>query len=198
MSLQKYGMSYSMKRFCSSSLIKIISVNLSVILLSISLGISFNKPFVRGPQQTNFLYMRNPGELTFKPVEGAAPKNYPLFEGIDLQAVKKATQAGKTVLLDGRPQSEYENGHIPEAFHLAVTDFEKSFPQFSARFSKNTPFIIYCRGGDCNLSRRLAEQLYDKGYLQLKIYRGGYNDWFLNGNPVEKWKGENSFSVNAR
>jgi phage shock protein E len=191
-------MLYSMKRFSSSSLIKIISVNLSVILLSISLGILLNKTFVRGPQQTNFLYVRNQGDPTFKPVQGAEPKNYPLFEGIDLEAVRKVTQSGKIVLLDGRTQSEYQNGHIPGAFHLEVTDFEKRFPQFSSRFSKNTPFIIYCRGGDCNLSRRLAEQLYDKGYLQLKIYRGGYNDWFLNGNPVEKGKGENSFSVKAQ
>jgi len=186
-----------MKKFSNSKLINIIGIDLSVILLSISLGISLNKTFVRGPQQTNFLYMRNPGDLTFKPVPGAKPKDFPLFEGIDLQAVKKATQSGKIVLLDGRTQPEYENGHIPGAFHLAVTDFDKSFPQFSSRFPKSTPFIIYCRGGDCNLSRRLAEQLYDKGYLQVKIYRGGYNDWFLNGNPVEKGKGENSVSVKA-
>ena len=187
-----------MKKFSTSSLIKIIGVNLSIILLSILLGVALNKSFVRGPQQTNYLYMRDKGDLIFKPVRGDEPKNYPIFEGIELEAVKKATQTGGIVLLDGRTQSEYENGHIPGAFHLAVADFEKSFTQFSSRFSKNTPFIIYCRGGDCNLSRRLAEQLYDRGYLQLKIYRGGYNDWFLNGNPVEKGKGENSLSAKAQ
>jgi phage shock protein E len=184
-----------MTRFSSASVIKIISVNLSIIVLSLSLGISLNQTFVRGTQHRNFRYMRDQGDFIFKPVK---PKSYPIFEGIELESVKKVTLAGKVVLLDGRTQSEYENGHIPGAFHLAVTDFEKSFNQFSSRFSKNTPFIIYCRGGDCNLSRRLAEQLYDKGYLQLKIYRGGYNDWFLNGNPVEKGKGDNSFPTKAR
>jgi rhodanese-related sulfurtransferase len=187
-----------MKRLSTFSLIAIISVNLSIILLSILLGVSLNKSFVRGPQPTNYLYMRNKGNLILEPVQRDEPKNYPLFEGIELEAVKEATQVGGIVLLDGRTQSEYENGHIPGAFHLAVADFERSFTQFSSRFSKSTLFIIYCRGGDCNLSRRLAEQLYDKGYKQLKIYRGGYNDWFLNGNPVEKGKGENSFSVKAQ
>jgi rhodanese-related sulfurtransferase len=178
-----------------SGLIKIIGVNSSTILLSILLGVSLNKSFVRGPEQINYRYLNNHGNSVFVPVEGGEPKSYPAFKAVELEEVKRASQRGGMVLLDGRSQFDYENGHIPGAYHLPVADFDKAFHQFSSQFSQETRFIIYCRGGDCSLSRRLAELLYDKGYRQLKIYSAGYNDWFLNHNPVEKGKGQSFSSV---
>jgi rhodanese-related sulfurtransferase len=185
----------AMKKATFVGVIKVVCVDVAVILLSGLIGVSLNGSFVKGKQQTTFALERSNGKPVFKPIPASNPKNYPVFSGIELTEVKNAMQSGEMILLDGRSQSDYESGHLPGAYHLGVADFEKALRLFSSRFPKDTRFVIYCRGGDCSLSRRLAELLYDKGYVQLRIYWGGYNDWFLGGNPVEKGGGKNFLST---
>ena len=184
-----------MKRIAHIGAIKVVCVDLTIILLSSLIGVSLNKSFVRGRQQTTFAFERSNGKPVFRPITASDHKSYPVFGGIELAELKKVMQSREMVLLDGRSQPDYESGHLPGAYHLAVADFEKALPLFSSPFAKDTRFVIYCRGGDCSLSRRLAELLYDKGYVQVRIYWGGYNDWFLGGNPVEKGKGRSFLSV---
>ena len=121
-------------------------------------------------------------------MSAAEAKETHSFQTIDSSELKRLRESGEVVLVDGRSQMEYENGHIPGAHYLGVADFEKVFPSFTARFSLKAKLVIYCGGGDCSLSRKVAELLHSKGYHELKIYSAGYNDWFLSGNPVEKGK----------
>ena len=182
-----------MKKISLGAAIKVVCVDLVIILLSGLIGVCLNRSFVKGKQQTTFVFERSSG--VFRSIAASDAESFPIFAGIELAEVKKVVQSKEMVLLDGRSQSDYESGHVPGAYHLAVADFEKALPVFSSRFPKDTRFVIYCRGSDCNLSRRLAESLYDKGYVQLRIYWGGYNDWFLGGNPVEKGRGRNFLNV---
>ncbi len=164
------------------------TIDFSIILVSSIVGISLNRSFVRGPQEETYEYSRSNG--TVRKIPNSQVKRYPAFEPIEIGDVRKAAGTKGTVLLDGRTRQDYENGHLPGAYHLAVSDFEKAFARFSQRFPIDSHIIIYCRGGDCSLSRRLAELFYEKGYSQLRVYSAGYNEWFASGNPVEKGKGE--------
>lgn len=170
--------------------IRVIAVNLSVVGLSAWISVSLNRSFVKGRQETFFEYGRVNGNPVLRQLSAAEAKQAHSFQTIDLSELKKLRESGEAVLVDGRSQKDYEMGHIPGARYLGVADFERVFPSFAERFSLKTKLVIYCGGGDCSLSRKVAELLYSSGYNDLRIYSAGYSDWFLNGNPVEKGKGQ--------
>src|SRR5438309_2003171 len=123
----------AMKKISLAAAIKVVCIDLVIILLSGLIGVSLNKSFVKGKQQTSFVFERSNGRAVFRPIT-SDPESYPVFAGIALAEAKEVMQSGEMVLLDGRSQSDYESGHLPGAYHLAVADFEKALPRFSSRF----------------------------------------------------------------
>jgi rhodanese-related sulfurtransferase len=162
-------------------------VNAGIVLLSAGIGVSLNRAFVAGPQQSTFTYSKESG--TFQPVKASEGQTTEVVEEARLQHVREIIASRSMVPVDGRSEAEYENGHLPGAYSLSVVNFDKRFPQFSAEHPKDGAYLIYCGSGQCGLSKQLAALLQKKGYHQLKLYSAGYNDWFLAGNPVEKGKG---------
>ncbi|MGH9427962.1 MAG: rhodanese-like domain-containing protein [Terriglobia bacterium] len=168
---------------------RILLVNAGIILFSAWIGVSLNRAFVAGPQQSIFSYSNEGGKLEFKPVKGSEAQPTAAPAEVRLRDVQEIIASKSMVLLDGRSQADYENGHLPGAYSLGVADFDKRFPDFSARYPKEGAYLSYCGSGQCGLSRQLAALLQKNGYDQIKLYSAGYNDWFLSGNPVEKGKG---------
>jgi rhodanese-related sulfurtransferase len=168
---------------------RILLVNAGIVLLSAWIGMSLNRAFVAGPQQSIFSYSNDRGKLEFKPVKASEGQPAEAPSEIRLPDVRETIASKSMVPLDGRSEADYENGHLPGAYSLSVANFDKRFPEFSARYPKEGAYLIYCGSGQCGLSRQLASLLQKKGYHQLKLYSAGYNDWFLSGNPVEKGEG---------
>jgi len=135
--------------------------------------------------------------MTFKEVDGrpvlistenSPPKTSPVHKRVELAELKTLVSGRKAVLVDGRAVKDFEAGHIPGALNLPASELDVFFPKFSARVSRDQLLIVYCGGHDCSLAQILAKALAEKGFSHLKVYYGGYSDWFLNGNPVEKGK----------
>ena len=166
---------------------RVLLVNAGIILLSAWIGVSLNRAFVAGPQQTTYSYSNESGK--FQPVKASDVQSTEALEEVQLRAVREIISSKSMVPVDGRSEADYENGHLPGAFSLSAAKFEKRFPLFSAQYPKEGAYLIYCGSGQCGLSRQLAAFLQEKGYHQLKLYTAGYNDWFLAGNPIEKGKG---------
>ena len=166
---------------------RVLLVNAGIILLSAWIGVSLNRAFVAGPQQTTYSYSNETGK--FQPVKASQVQSTEVLEEVQLQGVREIISSKSMVPVDGRSEADYENGHLPGAFSLSAANFDKRFPQFSAQHPKEGAYLIYCGSGQCGLSRQLASLLQKKGYHQLKLYSAGYNDWFLAGNPIEKGKG---------
>ena len=166
---------------------RVLLVNAGIVLLSALIGVSLNRAFVAGPQQSTFTYSKDSGK--FQRVEASEGQTTEALEVVRLQDVKQIIASKSMVLVDGRSEADYENGHLPGAYSLSVANFDKRVSQFSAEHPKEDAYVIYCGSGQCGLSRQLASLLQKKGYHHLKLYSAGYNDWFLSGNPVEKGKG---------
>ena len=166
---------------------RVLLVNAGIILLSAWIGVSLNRAFVAGPQQTTYSYSNETGK--FQPVKASEGQSTEVLEEVQLKGVREIISSRSMVPVDGRSEAEYENGHLPGAFSLSAANFDKRFQEFSARYPKEGAFLIYCGSGQCGLSRQLVSLLQKKGYHRLKVYSAGYNDWFLSGNPDEKGKG---------
>lgn len=168
--------------------VRILLVNTGIVALSACIGASLNRAFVTGPQQSMFSYSNENGKLEFKPVKASEFQLTEAPPEVQLTEVQEIIASKSVIPLDGRVEADYEQGHLPGAYSLSVTNFDRRFPEFSARHPKDGVYLIYCGSGQCGLSRQLASLLQKKGYYRLKIYSAGYNDWFLSGNPIEKGK----------
>ena len=91
--------------------------------------------------------------------------------------------------IDARDQGTYEAGHIPGALHI---DAERlgSDPLVGAdvlaSVAQSQVLIVYCSGGQCDLSRKLATNLIVRGYPKVLVFEGGWNEWVEEGQPEEE------------
>jgi len=87
---------------------------------------------------------------------------YNLFSGGRL---KKALKNG-ALIIDVRTATEFDNGHIPDAFHIPVDRIKANALRLK---ETNLPVIVCCNSGD--RSSTAVQILKEKGVK--KVYNGG-------------------------
>jgi rhodanese-related sulfurtransferase len=105
---------------------------------------------------------------------------------IKLTTVKKFFDAGAAVLVDAREAPEYAEGHVPGALSLPFDDVVANPALLGAVKGADRPIIIYCGGGDCELSRNLAANMLAEGIRKVLVFTGGFQEWRDAGYPVER------------
>jgi rhodanese-related sulfurtransferase len=103
----------------------------------------------------------------------------------DLAAARAEGRA--PVVVDVRSQESWDQGHIPGACHLPLTDL-------AARIGEVCPdlaaeIVVYCWGPGCNGSTRGALILTGLGYTQVRELIGGFEYWAREGLAVESISG---------
>ena len=86
--------------------------------------------------------------------------------------------------VDARETADYDKGHIPGALNVTVDGFKSGKEKLPV--PKGSLVVVYCSGGDCELSHDLATLLAKAGFKKLRIYTGGWSEWDALGQPVEK------------
>jgi rhodanese-related sulfurtransferase len=87
---------------------------------------------------------------------------------------------GKVVLLDVRPESEYEAGHIAGARSAPLASLDALVPELSRR----REIVAYCRGPYCVYADDAVRLLRGRG-LKARRLDVGYPEWRRAGLPVE-------------
>ncbi|MFH8410654.1 rhodanese-like domain-containing protein [Streptomyces sp. NPDC018019] len=89
------------------------------------------------------------------------------------------------VLVDVRSTESWEQGHIPEARHLATADI----PHRAAELlDPAVPVVVHCWGPGCDGATRAAAALAERGY-QVKEMLGGIEYWIREGHAVQTAQG---------
>jgi rhodanese-related sulfurtransferase len=185
----------NMTKKAISGLLRVSAVILMIVLASAWIGFSINRSFIKGPRTTTMTFKEVDGHPVLISTEDSKPaSSLPRHERIELAELKPLVLERKAMLVDGRAVKDYEAGHIPGALNLPASQLEVFFPDFSSRVSRDQLVVAYCGGHDCSLAQTLAKGLAEKGYRHIKVYYGGYSDWFLNGNPVQMGKDDNAAS----
>jgi rhodanese-related sulfurtransferase len=104
----------------------------------------------------------------------------------DAELVKQMIGDASVVLLDARPPELYSLGFIPGAVNLPVAVFAEALPPLAQRLRSARLLIVYCGGPKCPDAADLAARLYEKGFKDLLIYRGGVGDWQRRGNAFAR------------
>ena len=99
---------------------------------------------------------------------------------VDGASLMQRAKRGEVVVIDVRPQEEYEAGHLPFARSMPVAELEKRLSELPRR----SEIVAYCRGPFCMLSDEALKLLRAKGYKAHKIL-DGVCEWQAAGLPLE-------------
>ena len=94
----------------------------------------------------------------------------------------------QVVFIDARNDDEFQGGHIPGAHQFDHFHYEKFLPTIVPLCQAAQQVVVYCGGGDCELSEFAATMLAnDLGVPKekLAVYGGGMTEWKAKGLPVE-------------
>lgn len=110
-------------------------------------------------------------------------------EIIPIQEFLRVYRTPAVVLLDARDPALYEAGHIPGAVSLPLTLDEEQF-QDCLPFLTGRTIVTYCSGARCTDSTTLADRFRERGFANVRIFHGGWEEWNGHGLPVEKGPGK--------
>ncbi|SMO48485.1 rhodanese-like domain-containing protein [Melghirimyces algeriensis] len=83
------------------------------------------------------------------------------------------TEWNQYVLVDVRTEEEYQEGHIPNAHHIALDQIEQRMGELEPY--KDQKILLICRSG--RRSVMAAHLLSDAGFQQLYNLKGGMLEW---------------------
>ena len=100
--------------------------------------------------------------------------------GVGREALLELARRGEVVVIDVRPQAEYETAHLPFARSMPLGELEKRL----ADLPSDCTIVAYCRGPFCLMSDEGVKVLRGKGFAAMKI-TDGVSEWAANGLPIE-------------
>ncbi len=88
-------------------------------------------------------------------------------------------QDRKAVLLDTRPSTEFQHGHLPEAISMPIDEL----PERLHELPQDRPIIAYCRGDYCLFADEAVALLREKGFEAHRL-EGGWPEWWSEDRAV--------------
>lgn len=101
----------------------------------------------------------------------------------DAEDLKRKMDEEDLVLVDVRPESEFQAGHIADALSIPHDRIEEELD----RIPSDKGVVAYCRGPFCVMSDRAVQVLRKNGF-KATSFQDGFSGWIEKGLPVEKEK----------
>lgn len=101
------------------------------------------------------------------------------LEAISRQELADRLALGEVIVLDVRPDAEYQAGHIPGARSVPPAELRRNL----AALPKGTEVVAYCRGPYCVYADDAVRELDRRGYRARRL-EDGYPEWKRAGHPV--------------
>lgn len=112
---------------------------------------------------------------------------------ISTAELRRVLEQKTATVFDARPYLEYAASHIPGALNVAakpgvamsayVSDVHEIERVMGGR--KDAPLVLYCNGPFCGKSKRLAEELQQAGFTNVRRYQLGAPVWRALGGVMQ-------------
>lgn len=99
-------------------------------------------------------------------------QHHAAMEPIALEELMVRMDKDEVMLVDVRPEEEYEMGHIPGAVSIPIEELENHLTSLPA----NKEIVAYCRGPYCLMSAQAVEILKSKGMKASRLEEG-VHEW---------------------
>jgi len=103
-------------------------------------------------------------------------------EKTDPRAIARRVKSGRALLVDVRPEAEYNAGHIPgsRSIPIELLAHKRGVPELP----RSKEVIVYCRGPYCVWADEAVEILRHRGFIARRLLFGA-PDWSLLGETLE-------------
>jgi rhodanese-related sulfurtransferase/predicted transcriptional regulator len=88
-------------------------------------------------------------------------------------------ERGEVMVLDVRPEAEFQAGHLPYAQSMPLEELKKRL----AELPRDKPVVAYCRGPFCLMAKEAVELLQQEGLSAIRL-EDGVAEWRAHGLPV--------------
>lgn len=102
------------------------------------------------------------------------------FRPVTVDELREAMHEERVILLDVRPQEEYQAGHLPGAHSIPVTELEARLTELP----QEREIVAYCRGPYCVFADEAVSLLRTHGYSAHRLEEG-VPEWRQLGLPIE-------------
>lgn len=102
-------------------------------------------------------------------------------EPVSMKELLTRAASSKVVILDARPENEYEAGHIAGALSVPIETLRRRLKDLP----KSKEYVAYCRGPYCVYADRAVELLRASGRRARRL-EGGFPEWKTAGLPVSE------------
>ena len=127
--------------------------------------------------------IRGVAERHLAEVERIVRENFDSRDGLKpvrRDELMQLAASGEAMVIDVRPASEYEAGHVPGAINIPID----SLPQRLMELPHSQEIVAYCRGPYCMLAFDAVEQLRKSGFRARRM-EDGFPEWKADQLPVE-------------
>jgi rhodanese-related sulfurtransferase len=97
------------------------------------------------------------------------------------RSLLKKAREGDVLVIDVRPEAEYQAGHLPNARSIPVSELKRRLSELP----QDKEIVAYCRGPFCLMSNEAVALLKKRGFKARKI-SDGVAEWAAAGLPVEE------------
>ncbi len=102
------------------------------------------------------------------------------LEAVDKEELLRLLKDEAVIVIDTRPEIEYEQGHISSARSVPVENLRRRL----AELPRDVEIVAYCRGPYCVYSDQALRLLHKHGFRARRL-REGFPEWRAAGYPVE-------------
>ena len=103
------------------------------------------------------------------------------LEPLPREELLARVEQGLVTIIDVRPASEYDAGHVPGAINMPLDKLDDQLGDFDS----DREIVAYCRGPHCVLAFDAVEKLRKQGFKASRL-EDGFPEWKIAGLPVEK------------
>ncbi len=104
----------------------------------------------------------------------------------DLDVMASYLERQDCTVVDVRVKEIFDQGHLPGAISLPLAEFDEVVGDFFVDHPPEACVVLYCSGRECLDSHRFAERLVEFGYVNVRVFSGGFSDWKAKGLKIEK------------
>lgn len=85
--------------------------------------------------------------------------------------------SGEFIIVDARNPEFWGKNRIGNSINIFPYEDDEVVINKILDLPQNKKIIVYCDGGNCDSSHKIAEIMYNFGYENVFIYSGGWEEW---------------------
>lgn len=111
-------------------------------------------------------------------------EEYASISFITLWEAEDLFSTGKAIFIDSRTEKAFRERHIFGALNIPFEEHREERRLSLPSLPLAGTLVVYCDGSECQSSVALARFLHQKGFLDIKVFFGGWNEWLKAGFPI--------------